>query len=151
HGDRGRGLWSRQVLDFTSLSLPTLLRFEDRNSMAHSVESRLPFMDHRFVEYAISLPTRLKIRDGYGKWLMRSAMTDALPNDIVWARYKRGFDVTKDWLTAPFLERVRTYVSDHADAIRDFLPTGSLDADLPSLRFGDLSALAWVARVRNGD
>ena len=43
-------LWKRQVSDIAFASLPTLLRFEDRNSMAHSVESRLPFVDYRLVE-----------------------------------------------------------------------------------------------------
>jgi asparagine synthase (glutamine-hydrolysing) len=86
-------LWERQVRDVMSTSLPSLLRYEDRNSMAHSVESRLPFLDYRLVELAIALPTSMKIRDGYGKWVLREAMRDQVPQAIRGARNKRGFDV----------------------------------------------------------
>lgn len=84
---------SRQIRDVLDYSLPTLLRYEDRNSMAHGVESRLPFMDYRLLEFGCALPIKLKINDGYGKWIVRHVMKDRLPKEICWSRFKRGFDV----------------------------------------------------------
>jgi asparagine synthase (glutamine-hydrolysing) len=68
-----------QVLEVETTGLPSLLRFEDKNSMAFSIEARLPFLDYRLVEIAIALAPRLKIRDGWTKWILRQAMNDVLP------------------------------------------------------------------------
>src|SRR5262249_29486479 len=86
-------LWQRQLLDITRCSLPTLLRYEDRNSMGNSIESRLPFVDYRVVELGLALPTALKLRGGYGKWAVRQVMSGRIPESIRMSRYKRGFDV----------------------------------------------------------
>jgi len=71
--------------------LHELLRYEDRNSMAHSIESRVPFLDHRLVEFSLSLPTRLRFNYGFSKYILRKAITNKLPNDIVWRKGKKGF------------------------------------------------------------
>lgn len=81
-----------QRLEIERTNLPVLLRYEDKNSMAHSVETRLPFLDYRLVELALSLPGSLKIHDGWSKWILRRAMSDRLPNDIAWRRNKLGFE-----------------------------------------------------------
>jgi len=86
-------LWKRQLFDITKYSLPTLLRYEDRNAMGNSVESRLPYMDHQLVELGLALPEALKLRAGYGKWGIRKIMQDKIPDEIRLARYKRGFDI----------------------------------------------------------
>lgn len=72
--------------------LEELLRFADRNSMAHGREARLPFLQHELVEFMFSLPSRFKIRDGWTKWLLRQAMEPSLPPAIVWRKDKTGFD-----------------------------------------------------------
>jgi asparagine synthase (glutamine-hydrolysing) len=80
--------------------LPALLRFEDRNSMAFSTETRLPFLDYRLVEHAISLSPGLKIRDGWTKWALRSAIDDIVPEEIAWRRRKIGFEApTEMWVS----------------------------------------------------
>ena len=84
----------RQIADVTRFSLPTLLRYEDRNSMGNSIESRLPFMDHRLIELGMALPVALKLKKGYGKWILREITANKIPNSIRLARYKRGFDVS---------------------------------------------------------
>lgn len=72
--------------------LPGLLRFEDRNSMAHSVEARVPFTDFRVVEYAFSPAMRgLKLKNGWAKWALRKAGAGVVPDDILWRRDKVGF------------------------------------------------------------
>jgi asparagine synthase (glutamine-hydrolysing) len=86
-------LWKRQLKDIQSFSLPTLMRYEDRNAMSHSVESRLPFMDHRLIELALALPETLKLKNGYGKWIIRKIMFNKIPSSISLARFKRGFDL----------------------------------------------------------
>jgi asparagine synthase (glutamine-hydrolysing) len=72
--------------------LEELLRYADRNSMAHSREVRLPFLNHDLVEFVFSLPAHFKIRKGWTKWLLRETMKDKLPKDIVWRKDKTGFE-----------------------------------------------------------
>ena len=72
-------------------SLPTLLHYEDRNSMAHSIESRVPFLDHRLVELLFQYPSELKINDGWTKFILRKSMQDVLPQEIQWRTDKKGF------------------------------------------------------------
>jgi asparagine synthase (glutamine-hydrolysing) len=72
-------------------SLPALLRYEDRNSMAFSLEARVPFLDHRLVECVFSLPATCRVRDGWTKWILRQAMEGILPEGIRWRRGKLGF------------------------------------------------------------
>jgi asparagine synthase (glutamine-hydrolysing) len=74
-----------------STSLPSLLHYEDRNSMAFSIESRVPFLDHRLVEFAFNTPTELKIKNGYTKWILREAMKNRLPEKIRYRTDKKGF------------------------------------------------------------
>ncbi len=99
---RGRHepLWQHQLRDVTALSLPTLLRYEDRNSMGCSVESRLPFVDYRVVEFGLALPEEVKLRQGYGKWIVREAMKGRIPDSIRTARWKRGFDANHGYAIA---------------------------------------------------
>lgn len=71
--------------------LSELLHYEDRNSMAFSVEARVPFLDTEFSELAMTLPFSRKIRDGKTKWIMREALSDILP-EVIAKRYdKMGF------------------------------------------------------------
>jgi asparagine synthase (glutamine-hydrolysing) len=79
--------------------LQSLLRYADRNSMAHSREVRLPFLFHELVDFVFSLPPYFKIRNGWTKWIMRSAFSDTLPRPIAWRKDKIGYEPPqKDWL-----------------------------------------------------
>jgi asparagine synthase (glutamine-hydrolysing) len=79
--------------------LEELLRFADRNSMAHAVETRLPFLDHALVEFLFSLPPDLKIHNGWTKWLLRKSVENILPKEIVWRKDKVGFEPPqKKWM-----------------------------------------------------
>ena len=89
----------RQLRDVLELSLPTLLRYEDRSSMGNSVESRLPFMDFRVIETGLALPDRLKVRNGYCKWILRQIAQRLLPESVTRNRLKNGFDaLTPEWI-----------------------------------------------------
>jgi asparagine synthase (glutamine-hydrolysing) len=87
-----------QKLEITKTQLPHLLKYEDKNSMAHSIESRLPFLDYRSVENAVSFNPKFKINDGWSKFILRKATTDYLPKEIGWRRNKRGFESPSTWL-----------------------------------------------------
>ncbi len=82
-------------------NMEDLLRFSDRNSMAHSREVRLPFLDHTLVEFLFSLPPSFKIRKGWTKYLLRDAMSNILPEEITWRVDKIGYEPPqKKWLQA---------------------------------------------------
>ena len=87
--------------------LEELLRYADRNSMAHGLEVRLPFLSHELVEFVFSLPPKFKIREGRTKWLLRQAMKNELPEEIVWQSKKIGFEPPqKTWMEDPMLKEL---------------------------------------------
>jgi len=84
-------LKKRLLQDLTTFSLPSLLRYEDRNSMAHSMESRLPFLDQELVEWILRLPASAIVSGGWSRRIMREAMRGILPEKIRQRRRKIGF------------------------------------------------------------
>lgn len=91
HSAFSERLRRQQELILTRRGLPELLRYEDRNSMAHSLEARVPFLDHRLVELAFSLPGDELIRNGRTKDIVRRALADLLPPSVAARRDKLGF------------------------------------------------------------
>ncbi len=87
-----------QILEVEATSLPSLLRYEDKNSMAFSIEARLPFLDYRLVEKSIALALNMKMRAGWTKWALRQSMSDVLPHRIAWRRNKIGFAPPDQWI-----------------------------------------------------
>ncbi len=84
--------------------LVELLMKQDQMSMANSIESRVPFLDHTFVEFAARTPDHLKVRNGSGKYIVKKAVENLLPHDIVY-RTKMGFPTpVRDWLSGPGAE-----------------------------------------------
>jgi asparagine synthase (glutamine-hydrolysing) len=89
--------------------LPTLLRNYDRYSMANGVEIRMPFMDHRIVCFASSLPWTSKIRGGFSKAIIRDAVAPFMPHEIAYRKSKIGFNTPfVEWLQGP----LRSYFED---------------------------------------
>ncbi|MCJ2054926.1 asparagine synthase (glutamine-hydrolyzing) [Methylobacterium sp. J-070] len=72
-------------------SIPALLHYEDRNSMAFSVEARVPFLDYRIVEFAMGLDPAYKIRNTWTKWILRKVAAPRLPASVTWRRSKLGY------------------------------------------------------------
>ena len=93
-----KDLRERQILDIDKYSIPALTHYEDRNSMAYSLEVRHPFLDHRIVNFLVNVPVSLKLRNGWTKYLLRRAISE-LPPKIRWRRDKQGFVTPEeDWL-----------------------------------------------------
>jgi asparagine synthase (glutamine-hydrolysing) len=99
-----------QYLDMKTYLVGDINTKVDRASMAHSLEVREPLMDHPLVEWLATLPARMKIRSGEGKFLLKQAMEPYLPKDIMY-RPKMGFSVPlARWLRGPLRERTRSSV-----------------------------------------
>ncbi|HPJ96662.1 MAG TPA: asparagine synthase (glutamine-hydrolyzing) [Syntrophales bacterium] len=94
-------------LDHFEYKLEHLLKWEDRNSMFFSLEARVPFLDHRLVESALSLSPEMSIRSGMTKHILREAMTGTMPEKIRLRRDKIGFDTPQDeWFRKPAWQKV---------------------------------------------
>ena len=92
YANSSRNVLNLQKLEITKTQLRSLLNYEDKNSMAWSVETRLPFLDYQVVEAAISIRPEFKINDGWSKYLLRKISSKILPDAIAWRKNKIGFE-----------------------------------------------------------
>ena len=93
-------------LDFKTYLPGDILTKVDRASMAHSLEVRVPFLDHTFVEWTAGLPSGLKLKGGSGKDVLKQALRPLLPEEVLF-RSKMGFAVPLDlWFRGSLQERM---------------------------------------------
>lgn len=118
---RGLDLDGRLLADITRFNLPQLLRHLDRNAMHWSVETRVPFLDHRLVEFVCSLPEQWKLRDGYSKFILRQAMSEDLPAAITRNRRKLGFGMAEQFWLGECLDLLQP-----SAALSQFIDTAKL-------------------------
>ncbi|HEY8581494.1 MAG TPA: asparagine synthase (glutamine-hydrolyzing), partial [Capillimicrobium sp.] len=112
--------------------LPELLRYADRDSMAHAREVRLPFLDRRVADFALSLPAGLLVRpDGTTKAVLRDALRGAVPDAVLDRREKVGFEPPQArWLADPALAgRAREVLLDRDARTAGLVERGALEAD----------------------
>ncbi len=157
---RGRlatALWR----DHSRAHLPELLKFGDAISMAHSVETRLPFLDHRLVEFGFGLPTDYKLRGRTTKYLLRTALAADFPPEILARREKVGFRTP----LGRWMKRARTDIREVLDSAetrqRSLFSTPALldlmdhgrpgDRRRTELLFRCLSAELWYRRFIDAD
>ena len=126
--DRGFDLNRALYSDLTQYSIPQLLRYEDKNSMRWSIESRVPFLDYRLVELAMSLPSGYKIRKGTTKYILRKALKDLVSDRILGRRDKIGFATPdEDWLMSPaFNEMAREILNSDKFRSRKYWTQGEV-------------------------
>jgi asparagine synthase (glutamine-hydrolysing) len=93
---------AQRVAEIRHLFLPRLLKWDDRNSMAFSVEGRYPFLDHELIELCLSFAPEILYHRGWTKWPLRLGLSGVLPPAIRFRRSKFGFEVPQDkWLCGP--------------------------------------------------
>ena len=124
-----RSVLQTHMAETLSRDLPALLHSEDRNAMAFSIEARVPFLDHRLVEWLARVPPEVNLRDGLTKTLLREAMAGVLPEPVRCRTDKMGFVTPEDeWLREPWRPQIEAlFASDRfrsrpywrAAAIRD--------------------------------
>jgi len=101
-------LADRQLADFRHYSVPSLCHYEDRMSMAHGREIRLPFLDSRLIDMLLRAPDSYKLRRGWTKYCFREAMRPLLPAATAWRKDKRGFSNPEgEWLKKELAPAVR--------------------------------------------
>jgi asparagine synthase (glutamine-hydrolysing) len=129
--------------------LVELLMKQDQMSMAASIESRVPFLDHKLVEFAASMPARLKIRNFSGKYLLRRAMENRLPKEII-HRTKKGFPTpVQPWLRGPLFDRLAAVLTDGRLADRKLVRPAFVSSLLEAHRRGNARATDGCWRLLN--
>jgi asparagine synthase (glutamine-hydrolysing) len=127
-------------------SLPSYLRYEDKNSMAHSVESRLPFLDYRLVQLAFSLPSEMKLYRGTTKQVLRSAMKDILPEEVKSRKDKIGFSTPEDlWFRTDLKEAVLSITNSELFQKRPFFDCDIVKREILAHQAGEknISTTIW--------
>jgi len=119
--------------------LPRILRVEDRNAMAHSIESRLPFLDYRLASLAFSLPLNWRMRGPWNKYVLREAMRGRIPESVRTRVDKMGFPVpANDWLAGVLHEPVLDLLSSRNVRERGIYHIDSIIGDLHRHRRRDV-------------
>jgi asparagine synthase (glutamine-hydrolysing) len=123
-----------------------LLMRVDKMTMATSVEARVPFLDHEFVEFAFALPERMKVRGGVGKYALKRAVEGLVPDDII-HRPKQGFGAPmSEWFRGDFGRRAQREIRESSLAERRLLDYEFIDELWRRHlgRHGDWASLLWT-------
>ena len=124
--------------------LDQLLRYCDRNAMAHGVEVRLPFLNHNLVEFIFSLPSNLKIREGWTKWIARKAAQSYVPEEIIWRKEKIAYESPDNFLFGQRENPLLKEVMDNVETQQFFKKRVALNA--PKLYFRKLMVSKILAK-----
>ena len=132
----GSAVANQLAFDTLQRLLPSLLRYEDRNSMAFSIETRLPFLDYRLVELAFSLPDEQRLDGMTRKAILRRALADRIPAGVREREDKMGFETPTDrWLRERFAGETRRRLLTPGP-IHEWLDPGVLAAELEDFLAG---------------
>jgi asparagine synthase (glutamine-hydrolysing) len=127
--------------DFKTL-LPALLQVEDRMSMAHGLESRVPFLDHKLIELAATIPADIKFKNGELKRLLVRTFDSILPNSITQRKDKMGFPVPlNEWMQGELKDFICGIFETGRDRGREFFNTNVILDNLS--REGKFSRKIW--------
>ncbi len=109
--------------DLSQYILPSLLRFEDRNAMNFSIESRTPFLDYRIIKLLFETEGIYKIHNGWSKWILRNSMNGFVPENIVWRRDKKGFPTPERKWMMRLKDDFRNLVGENKEDLSVFFNT----------------------------
>jgi asparagine synthase (glutamine-hydrolysing) len=144
----GRDFFTSYLYEiFTLNHLPRLLRHQDRNSMAHSVESRVPFLDYRLVEFAFAIPWQQKIRNGARKYILRNAMREIIPESVRNRQDKIGFNTPWDaWIKAHFKDEISDILDSQSFLQRPYFDAAKVKRELDAFRQGrrNIATKIWT-------
>jgi asparagine synthase (glutamine-hydrolysing) len=138
-------LLSRMLYADQKTYLVELLMKQDQMSMAASIESRVPLLDHTFVEFAASVPDQMKIRGGESKYIFKRAVEDLLPREIVY-RKKMGFPTPlRQWLREDKASQLFSVLCDRDGLLASYLDFGQMEALLEKQKNGveDVTDRIW--------
>jgi asparagine synthase (glutamine-hydrolysing) len=145
----GGGTLARMLYADAKTYLVELLMKQDQMSMAASIESRVPFLDHEFFEFAAAIPDHLKIRGANQKYVLKRAVEDLLPREIIY-RKKMGFPTPlRQWLLAPESGPLYTMLSAPDGFAASFLDLGEIGSILDRHRSGAEDATDRIWRLLN--
>ncbi len=134
-----RGLNAVLKQSVSASPLPLYLRVEDRNSMAHSIEARLPFLDYRLVSLALTLGPEWKMRGAANKFLLREAMRERIPESVRVRKDKMGFPTpARTWLGRELYEPVRDLLQSRRARERGIYHVPAMLQDLEAHRRGEI-------------
>jgi asparagine synthase (glutamine-hydrolysing) len=141
---------AQQRRSVTSMPLPLYLRVEDRNSMAHGVEVRVPFLDPRLVSYALSLPIRSRMRGRLNKAVLREGLRGRIPNSVHARVDKMGFPVPAGrWFAGELYEPLRALIDSTSARGRGLFQNDALLAQLDASRGSRVAVDAPFFRIAN--
>lgn len=145
----GAPLLDRMLYTDQKSYLIELLMKQDQMSMSTSIESRVPFLDHPFVEFAARVPARLKIRNGSGKDILKRAVADLIPPEVL-NRTKMGFPTPlRKWLMDPRAQRILSVLERSDGLIAEYVDRKALAALLTRHRSGLEDATDRIWRLFN--
>jgi len=132
----------------TKHSLPLYLRVEDRNSMAHSIETRLPFLDYRVVSLALTSDARWLLKGGWNKYALREAMRGVIPEVVRAREDKMGFPVSaREWFAGPLYDVVRDVLGSESSRQSGIFNTDRILGDLERHKKGEVNCSEGLLRV----
>jgi asparagine synthase (glutamine-hydrolysing) len=145
----GDTLLSRMLYADQKTYLVELLMKQDQMSMAASIESRVPFLDHLLVEFAATVPEDLKLRAGTGKYIVKKVAEGLLPNEIIYRR-KMGFPTPlHQWLRRPDAAPILDFLKDREGLLAAYLRSDAVEDLLEKHRQGSEDVTDRIWRLLN--
>jgi asparagine synthase (glutamine-hydrolysing) len=138
---------SRMLLADQKTYLVELLMKQDQMSMASSIESRVPFLDHEFVEFSTRVPDHMKLRNGEGKYIVKKAIEGLVPNEIIY-RTKMGFPTPlRQWLLDPKADGLYRILRAKDGLLAQYIDADQLDRLIDRQRSGAEDATDRIWRL----
>lgn len=144
YANASRKIDDLQKLEIGKTQLRSLLNYEDKNAMAWSVETRLPFLDYKVVEAAISIKPEYKINDGWSKYILRQISSEVLPPEVIWRKNKIGFEAPSSF--ANFSSHFNSIIQ-HSSILKHIFKS-TTEFTKPTTDWKLLSIALWEKRFK---